>query len=67
MEKEKTVKSFDFTVFLFAANKWKPGRGVPFFYAGYYLTKEHVEIFRNAKWKWIFPFCAAILTVIFVI
>ena len=36
MEKEKTVKSFDFTVFLFAANKWKPGRGVPFFYAGYW-------------------------------
>jgi hypothetical protein len=35
-KKEKTVKSFDFTVFLFAANKWKPGRGVPFFYAGYW-------------------------------
>ena len=39
----------------------------PFFYAGYYLTKEQVEKFRSAKWKWIFPVCAAILTVIFVL
>lgn len=39
----------------------------PFFYAGYYLTKDQVEKFRSAKWKWIFPVCAAILTVIFVL
>ena len=32
---------------------------LPFFYAGYYMKKEQVDNFRNAKWKWIFAVCAA--------
>ena len=36
MEKEKTVKSFDFTVFFICRSQMEPGRGVPFSYAGYW-------------------------------
>ena len=39
----------------------------PFFYAGYYLKKEQVEKFRNANCKWIFPVCAVVLTIVFVL
>jgi len=39
----------------------------PFFYAGYYLTQDQVERFKQAKWKWIFPVCAAGLTILFVL
>ena len=37
----------------------------PFFYAGYYLTKEQVAKFRKAGWRWIFPICALVLVVVF--
>ncbi len=39
----------------------------PFFYAGYYMTQEQVEKFRNAKWKWGYVIGAVMLAVMFAV